>query len=92
MKNSDEHGHGDHEKSKEVTIIVNGRPKPFSGKEISFQQVIELAFGSYVEKDTMVYTVTYSKGVDKKEGTMIKGDEVKVKDGMIFNATATDKS
>ena len=77
---------------KEFTIIVNGREKKFTGKEISFKQVIELAFGTYEDNPNIVYTVTYSKGEDKKEGTMTAGSTVKVKDGMIFNATRTDKS
>ena len=28
----------------------------------------------------------------KPEGTLVEGDDVKIKDGMIFNVTATDKS
>ncbi len=74
------------------SIIVNGREKTFIGKEISFIQVIELAFDSYEEADNIVYTVSYSKGEDKKEGTLTKGQTVRAKDGMIFNATRTDKS
>ncbi|MHC4183666.1 MAG: multiubiquitin domain-containing protein [Planctomycetota bacterium] len=77
---------------KEFTIVVNGREKTFSGKEISFRQVVVLAFGTYEEKEYIVYTVSYSKGEDKKEGTMTKGTTVKIKRGMIFNATRTDKS
>jgi hypothetical protein len=78
--------------NKEHTIIVNGREKEFTGKEISFKQVVELAFGSYEENDDIVYTVTYSKGEDRKEGTMTKGASVKVKSGMIFNVTKTNRS
>lgn len=92
MNNSEEHKHEEHGHNKEFTIIVNGREKTFSGKEISFKQVIELAFGTYEENEYIVYTVSYSKGEDKKEGTMIKGTTVKVKAGMIFNVTRTDKS
>lgn len=79
-------------KDHSITIIVNTRPKLFKGKEISFQQVIELAFGNYVENDTITYSVSYSKGVHGQKGTMVKGDIIKVKEGEIFNATATDKS
>lgn len=87
MGNQEEH------KIKEYAIVVNGRGKTFSGNEISFVQVVELAFDSYQENEQITYTVSYSKGEDKKEGTMTKnGAAVKVKDGMIFNATKTDKS
>lgn len=79
--------------SKEFTIIVNAREKKLSDREVSYQQIVELAFGSYVDNENTVYTVTYSKGEDhKKEGSLIKGQTVKIKDGMIFNVTRTDKS
>ena len=86
------HGHGAPGHDKEFIIIVNGREKSFSGREITFRQVVELAFGTYEENPDIVYTVSYSKGEDKKEGTMTVGTTVKVKDGMIFNVTRTNRS
>lgn len=77
----------------EVTIIVNTREKKWDKKEISYREVIELAFGSYSDDENVVYTVTYSKGQDShKEGSLVKGGSVKVKDGMIFNVFQTNKS
>lgn len=74
-------------------IIVNGRPKKWDKKRISFEEVIVLAFGKYVEAATMVYTVAYEDGPRQNpEGSMVKGMVVFVKDNMIFHATATDKS
>ena len=79
--------------NKEFNITVNARPKQFKGKEISFNQVVELAFGTVSTNPNVVYTVTYKKGEGKKsEGSMDRGDVVKVKEGMIFNVTQTDKS
>jgi hypothetical protein len=79
--------------NKEVTLIVNGRPRQFTGKEISFQQMVELAFPQGPFHELMVYTVTFKKGPDaKREGSMVAGDTVHVKDGMIFNVTQTDRS
>ena len=81
------------EHDKEVTIIVNTREKTWNKKEISYEEVIVLAFGSYSNDENVVYTVTYSKGPDSHhEGSLVKGDSVKVKDGMIFNVTQTNKS
>jgi hypothetical protein len=41
----------------------------------------------------IVYTVTYHNGPRANpEGTMLDGDKVKVKDGMVFNVQFTDKS
>ncbi len=79
--------------NKQFTIIVNAREKTFTGRKISFDQVVELAFGSVSSNPNIVYTVTYKRGEgNKPEGNMEKGDTVKVKDGMVFNVTQTDKS
>ena len=76
-----------------VVLIVNGRQKPWTEKTISFEQVVVLAFGTYDPNPDKVYTVTYDRGPhENPDGTMVKGDIVCVKDKMIFNATATDKS
>ena len=76
-----------------VTLIVNGRPKVWNEKTITFEQLIILAFGSYDPNPDKVYTVTYDKGPhENPEGSMVKGQKVFVKEKMIFNATATDKS
>jgi hypothetical protein len=78
---------------KQFTIVVNAREKTFTGREISFNQVVELAFGSVSPNPNIVYSVTYKRGEgNKPEGSMEKGDTVKIKDGMIFNVTQTDKS
>jgi Multiubiquitin len=80
-------------KEKEYEIIVNGRPKVWTDKEISFSQVVEFAFGSYQENGQTVFTMTYKRGQgNKPDGEMVAGDSVKVKDKMIFNVTSTDKS
>jgi len=92
MSNLEEQGKDAPGQNKEFTIFVNGREKNFVGKEISFRQVVELAFGTYEEAEDIVYTVSFSKGEDKKEGTMTKGTSVKVKSGMIFNVTKTNRS
>lgn len=81
------------DKNKVHTIIVNGREKMWTDKEITFDQVVELAFGSVSPDPNIIYTITYKRGEgNKPEGTMVKGDTVKVKEGMIFNATSTNKS
>lgn len=81
---------------KEITefiIIVNGREKQWCEKTISFKQVVELAFGNYLENPNTVYTVTYAKGPHQNpEGSMVKGDKVFVTNKMVFNVTATNKS
>lgn len=94
MKNTNS-GDGTTEKEnlKVHIIIVNGREKEFEGKEISFEEVIKLAFGEISSNANISYAVTYKRGEgNKPEGSLVAGESVKVKNGMIFNATATDKS
>jgi len=74
-------------------IIVNGREKQWNERNISFNQVVELAFGNFQEHPDTVYTVTYAKGPQQNsEGSMVKGDKVFVINKMVFNVTATNKS
>jgi Multiubiquitin len=81
----------DHEKT--VTIIVNGRRKEVKQRELRFEDVVRLAFGDNVPSGpNIVITVTYTKGEDGRQGTLLPGDSVKVKAGMVFNVKATDKS
>ncbi len=76
-----------------IQIIVNGREKIWTEQDISFDQVIILAFGSISPDPNVVYTVTYKFiDGDRRGGSMVKGDSIKVKKGMIFNATSTNRS
>jgi hypothetical protein len=76
----------------EFTIFVNGRERTVAQKELTFDELVVLAFGP-PNYDTSVYTITYRKGPDKQEkGSLQPGDSVKLKTGMIFNVVRTDKS
>jgi hypothetical protein len=80
-------------KAKEVIIVVNGTPHKWNKEKISFKEVVVLAFGEFIDKPTMVYTVAYEDGPKQNhEGSMFVHQEVFVKYKMIFHATATDKS
>ena len=79
--------------NKELTIIVNGRQKVVTEKELSFGEIAALAFDNPPTGPNIVFTVTFRRGQgNKPEGSLVDGETVKVKDGMIFNVTATDKS
>src|SRR5690606_34576506 len=80
-------------RSTEFTIIVNARQHVWKETNISFEQLVVLAFGTYDTNPNKGYTITYSRGWEPKpEGTMVKGSSVRVKNKMIFDVTATDKS
>ncbi|AEI52165.1 multiubiquitin domain-containing protein [Runella slithyformis] len=81
------------EKPVDVILIINGKEKPWQKKKITFSELVTLAFGTYTDNDTTVYTVTYKRGPNQNpEGSMVKGDSVHIKNKMVFNVTATDKS
>ena len=81
------------EKQVEVIIIVNAREKTWTKKTISYEEVVILAFGAISPDPNVVYTVTYSRGHESKpNGSLAIGQSVKVKKGMKFNVTPTNKS
>lgn len=78
---------------KEYQIIINAREKRWLEPVITFEQVVTLAFGIMKETPNTWYSITYTRGTgNKPEGSMVLGDIIKVKDKMIFNVTATNKS
>jgi len=84
----DDHGGGP---DKTTTIFVNTREKTVEGKEVSYSQIVALAFATPPSGDNIEITVVYRNGPGR-DGTLQPGATVKVKEGMIFDVTATDKS
>ena len=77
----------------EHQIIVNARPKTVAGRKISFERVIKLAFPGGPPTPQTVYTVAYGNGPPKnREGTMVTGQNVRIKNGMVFDVTETNRS
>jgi hypothetical protein len=79
---------------KTVTVIVNGRPKTLPKKEVlTFEEVIALAFENPPTGDGIQYTVQYTRGHgNKPAGTLVEGQSVKIKEGMEFDVTSTNRS
>jgi hypothetical protein len=79
----------DHEK--EFHIIINGTKADVLESQVTFEQVVRLAFGD--GNTNTAYTMTYSRGPkENREGSMSPGDKVFVKNEMVFNVTPTNKS
>ncbi|SDN01117.1 Multiubiquitin [Lentzea albidocapillata subsp. violacea] len=79
--------------TKHYEVVVNGRTKTVTTDELTFDEVMGLAYDPVPSGPNWVFTVTYRRGHgNKPEGTLAPGESVKVKKGMIFNVTATDKS
>lgn len=78
---------------KKFNIIVNGRPKEVSQRTLSFFEIIQLAFPGAVFNENIAYTVTFKRGpASNPEGSLVEGLSINLKNGMVFNVTATDKS
>ena len=94
---NDYRGTGDGEReqnAKTVTIIVNTREKTVEkNAEISFEEVVSLAYdGNPPTGPYMEFTVMYRRAAGNKDGSLVAGQSVKVKEGMVFNVSATDRS
>ena len=83
----------DDRRDKEVSIVVNGREKTVEKGTLTFDQLVALAFDDPPTGEFICFTITYRRGQgNKPEGSLAEGESVRVKAGMIFNVTATDKS
>lgn len=91
QKESNENQGQGHDKA--YVISVNTRDQNWSEKEISFDQVVILAYGAISNDPKVIYTITYKRGHgDKPEGSMVKGEVVKVKNEMRFNVSESNQS
>ncbi len=80
-------------KQREFSITVNARAKTVTSKELTFDQVLALALDPVPTGDNWEFTIAFRRGQgNKPEGTLNPGERIKVKDGMIIDVTATDKS
>lgn len=73
-------------------IFVNAKRHSWKDDTINYTQVVDLAFPS-PHGPNEIFTVQYSRGPkENREGTLVDGQEVVVKSGMVFDVTRTDKS
>jgi len=89
----DEHFHSSPAQLREYIIIVNGQKKVVTTRKVSFDEIVKLAFPTPPTGANILYTVSYEDGPRvNPQGSLKEGQSVFVKNGMIFNVTATDKS
>jgi hypothetical protein len=77
-----------------VTIIINGKAKQVQkNATLSFWDVVKLAFDNPQTGEGIQYTIQYTRGEgNKPAGALVEGQSVKVKDGMEFDVTPTNRS
>lgn len=77
-----------------ITVIINAEEKEIEKRKYSFQEVVELAFGSYNESQqsyTMVSTKKNDDGGKQKQHYSF-GDTIDMKEGMRINVDSTNRS
>ena len=77
-------------KTKYETFIVNTRSHEWADKDITFEQVVELAFPGQ-PYDPAGTTVEYSRG-HGSDKSLRPGGSVHVKDGMVFDVEPANRS
>ena len=82
-----------------ITIFVNGREKVVSSNELSsdgelsFDQVVRLAYYPLPSGPDIMFTMSYRNGAGRPpEGRLSAGQSVKVQEGTVFNVTYTNRS
>ena len=79
--------------TKGTTIFVNGSPEQVEKQEMTYEQIVTLAFPDFHQHSERNYSVKYVKGHgNKPEGILSPGGKVKVKDGMEFTVSPTGQS
>ena len=78
---------------KTFSIIVNGRPTKVERDELSFNELVDLAFDDPARGPQIVFTITFREAGGRiREGELDEGQRLKVRDGTIVNVTRTDQS
>ena len=78
---------------KEVSIFVNGEPHEVEKAEITYDEVVTLAFPDFPQHPERTYSVTYERGHgNKPTGILSPGGTVNVKEEMRFKVKHTGQS
>ncbi len=78
---------------KSFDIIVNGTHHTVPNDDVSFDQVVDIAYPDGGRGPLIKYTVNFYNGAGRPpEGKLTEGEEAKAKDGTVFNVTRTDRS
>lgn len=76
-----------------VQIFVNGREKFVKSEEVSYEEVVRLAFDTVPSGPNVTITVSFRNGAGRPpEGTLRPGQSTKIHNGTVFDATATNRS
>ncbi len=83
----------DRPEDKTFSIVVNGRPTDVERDELSFDELVDLAFDDPARGPQIVFTITFREAGGRiPEGELDEGQRLKLRDGTIVNVTRTDQS
>ena len=72
---------------------MNGRQRDVESEELTFDELVDLAFDDPARGPQIVFTITYREaGGRVTEGELDEEQRLKVRDGTIINVTRTDQS
>lgn len=78
---------------KSYAITINGRSRNVEIEELTFDELVDLAFEDPARGPQIVFTITFrNAGGRIREGELDEGQKLKVQDGTIINVTRTDQS
>ena len=78
---------------KTFSIVVNARAVEVDRDELSFDELVDLAFDDPARGPQIVFTITFREAGGRiPEGELDEGQRLKVRDGTIVNVTRTDQS
>lgn len=73
-------------------IFVNTRKKFVESEYLTYEEVVNLAFDPPPSGPNILIRVKFSNGPRGTSGSLVKGEETKIADGMVFDVRATDQS
>lgn len=79
----------------QVPVVVNGRSMTLERPDVTFEDLVELAFpgSDPASPGNRSLTVTYRRGPpNRPEGSIVSRQAVRAQKGEVFNVTATDKA
>jgi sorbitol-specific phosphotransferase system component IIA len=79
---------GHHEKK--YKIVVNGTPTPVDKEVLSFDDVVNIAFPT--RDPNTIYSVSFEHAKEPKEGELLPGHSVTIKENTEFDVDDTGKS
>lgn len=80
-------------RSRTFVIFVNTRRKTTPKESLTFEELILLAFDNPPTGEGVQFTIQFTRGPEvNASGTLLEGQSVKIKNGMEFDVTPTNRS